>query len=107
MYRLSPKDLQTIYQTTRLGTFRVQWDKDAKADQLIEVKFKEILLLKATTLTKSFAKKDIFNIRIKFEKKLMFDFGELTICLKESEMNNIKVVNINKTVLTEICRKSN
>ena len=28
--KLKPKDLSTIYKTTRLGTFRILWHKDGK-----------------------------------------------------------------------------
>lgn len=104
--KLSPKDLQTLYVTNRLGTMRLSWDKQAKLDRLLDIKFKQILLLRATVLTKSIAKKDISIVKVKFEKKLNFDFGEINISLREAEMTQVKIINMSRTVPFGCIRKS-
>jgi hypothetical protein len=47
---------------------RLSWGEkqQAKMDRLLEIEFKSILLLRATVLTKSIAKKDIAIVKIKF-----------------------------------------
>lgn len=79
---MSPKDLQNVYITTRLGTFRILSDRQTKFDRQLEIKFRQILLLRATVITKTIPKKDISLVKIKFQKKLNFDFGEINISLR-------------------------
>lgn len=80
---------------------RLSWGEkqQAKMDRLLEIEFKSILLLRATVLTKSIAKKDIAIVKIKFEKKLNFDFGEIHVSLRESEMTHVKIISMSRTVL--------
>lgn len=105
VYRLSPKDLNSIYQAFKLGAFRVSWEHDGRIERPLEIRFKEIQLLRATTITKSISKKDINVVKIKFEKKLGFDFGEIDVSVLENEMKNIKIINLNRTVSSHLRRK--
>ena len=99
--RLKPKDLSTIYQTTKLGLFRVLWHKEGKDERTLNIKFDQIVMIKCSSLTKAIPKKDIHTVKIKIEKKLDFEFPNIEMYLKENpeqQHPGIKILNIEKDV---------